>query len=255
MTRTLILYFVLSPLSLLLLGCERNVIRGMVVDVKGDLLPGVAVSVAGTEFQGLTDALGRYTVAYEPGALVLDFMKTGYTPGRLELEVNETRPVEASQVMLWPLPPNKGVYLFDDYQYRETYPTEPKAHVSHDGVERVYAVKRLGVVETTKREPTIICYRMRPYDVRMCRLEFSKVTVRAEKQVRQVPLWIPVWTWPLSVGAIDEPERLLLHLNLPRPLEPGVYAVHWGALEGQTTLDSRVFIFSVVEEEKMTVSG
>jgi hypothetical protein len=32
-------------------------------------------------------------------------------------------------------------------------------------------------------------------------------------------------------------------------LTPGVYAVHWGALEGYTTTDSRMFLFRVGEAE------
>jgi hypothetical protein len=36
-------------------------------------------------------------------------------------------------------------------------------------------------------------------------------------------------------------------MELPGPLEPGTYAVHWGALDGAVDKDPRIFAFSVVD--------
>jgi len=46
---------------------------------------------------------------------------------------------------------------------------------------------------------------------------------------------------------IDLPEGQLQRVVVDRPLQPGVYAVHWGAIEGYTTLDARAYVFRVVE--------
>ena len=45
----------------------------------------------------------------------------------------------------------------------------------------------------------------------------------------------------------SEPERLLLQLRMAEPLRPSVYAVHWGALDGHTSTDSRAFLFRVID--------
>ena len=54
---------------------------------------------------------------------------------------------------------------------------------------------------------------------------------------------------------LDEPDRLLVELAPAAMLEPGTYAVHWGAFEGLASLEPRVFLFRVpdpaaTEEEK-----
>ena len=38
----------------------------------------------------------------------------------------------------------------------------------------------------------------------------------------------------------------LLKLNLLDPLDPGRYALHWGALEGYTTIDDRMYMFEII---------
>jgi len=93
------------PLAgLLASGCSPAVIEGQVLDVRQEPLPGAAVTVDGTHDQSLTNALGRYTIDFAPGKVLLRFIKTGYTPGLLELTVNEARHVEATPVVLWHLP-------------------------------------------------------------------------------------------------------------------------------------------------------
>ena len=44
---------------------------------------------------------------------------------------------------------------------------------------------------------------------------------------------------------LDEPEKLLVELKATAPLEPGVYAIHWGALEGYDSIDPRIFMFAL----------
>ena len=44
---------------------------------------------------------------------------------------------------------------------------------------------------------------------------------------------------------VDEPERYLQQIRLAEPLEPGLYAVHWGALAGHKTSETRAFVFQI----------
>ena len=229
--------------------CERCVIEGTVEDVQGQALPGVAVSVEGTEWQALTDAMGRYTVRYRPGPVVLDFLKNGYTPGRIELDAPTARVVQAAPAVLWRLPVGKGVYLYDRDRYTPAYPIEPE-HYSLGALGTVHGVKRIGEVTTPNPAPTIIAHGMPPYGMSLCRLKRAEVPVAiAEDQTQELPLWIPAARLALTVTPIDEPEGLLLHLGLPHPLDPGAYALHWGALDGQDAREMRAFVFSVAEDE------
>ena len=52
-----------------------------------------------------------------------------------------------------------------------------------------------------------------------------------------------------ALEPMDAPTGPLFRLQVGRALEPGVYGVHWGAMSGYTTLDTRVFLFRVPEPE------
>jgi len=117
----------LSALFLLILpACDRTVvIQGIVTDVAGEGLPGVAVTVRGRLDQAVSDGVGRYSLRSSAGTLDLELMKTGYTPGYLSLQVERSGAVEATPAVLWPLPQDKGVYLFENYRYLELTRIEP----------------------------------------------------------------------------------------------------------------------------------
>ena len=231
----------------LLTGCNRSVISGTVVNIKGETVPGVAVHVEGTHYQALTDGLGQYRLPYVPGDVVLHFMKTGYTPGTLEVSADSARVITAETVSLWELPLDKGVYLYEDYRYRETTKITPEQFLSKDK-HAVYATRRWPELETTAAEPVILCYKMPDWDVRLCRMDLTERYVPLpgggleEAQVLASMKELPVRLLP-----IDQPEGLLRQMELPGPLEPGTYAVHWGALDGAVDKDPRIFAFSVVD--------
>lgn len=100
----------LRPLSGLLLvlasvlaassGCSRKALEGVVVTVRGETLPGVAVAIKGTDFQAVTDGVGQYRLPAIAGTHAITFAKTGYTPGLLELTIDQPRPVTATTVSL-----------------------------------------------------------------------------------------------------------------------------------------------------------
>ena len=211
----------------LLTGCNRSVISGTVVNIKGETLPGVAVHVEGTHYQALTDGLGQYRLPYVPGDVVLHFMKTGYTPGTLEVSADSARVITAETVSLWELPLDKGVYLYEDYRYRETTKITPEQFLSKDK-HAVYATRRWPELETTAAEPVILCYKMPDWDVRLCRMDLTERYVPLpgggleEAQILASTKELPVRLLP-----IDQPEGLLRQMELPGPLEPGTYAVHW----------------------------
>lgn len=245
-------------------ACDRTaLVRGTVLDVSGHGLPGVAVTLPGFEYQAVTNVLGRYSLRCAPGALELHFIKTGYTSGRLTVEAKGPGSVDVTTVYLWPLPEGKGVYFFENYRYSSTTRCEPKR----------YAVKGAGTVYGTRIEPDLIWYlpndengdaRERPliiahklpsYDIALTRLEevdgmpvddltADAITEAAAAKFTE-KIWIPAENCSIIVAPVDEPERILLDVHPIDPLAPGVYAVHWGALDGFASTEPRAFLFQI----------
>ena len=230
-------------------GCESGaVVEGLVVDFQGQPLPGVAVIHARDGAQTITNALGTYRLRIQPGETGLEYRKTGYTPGNLQLNIERPRLVEANTVLLWPLPIEKGVYLFKDFRYHELERMEPEAYQQEDG-SPLLALPRTPEMETDLESLRLLCYDMPPFDVRLHRL--SEITARKPMTgAVEETVWGPVETISILSAPIDEPEQLLLEIDLLSTLQPGVYAVHWGALDGYTTLDSRCYVFRIADPEE-----
>lgn len=231
-------------LVILLTACPRNAIEGRVVDVKGEALPGVVVTVDGTDFEALTTALGEYKLSYAPADIVLIFTKTGYTPGRLDMGNVEAH-VKAVAVQLWPLPPSRGVYLFENFRYTPATPLEPKRFARKDSAP-VYGVRRMPETETFNNQPLVICYKMQRSGITCSRMEIHPILPPGQDAKQPATqLLTSSHAIPIEQVPIDEPRRSLVYLKFANPLTPGIYAVEWGALHGYTTTDKRIFTFRV----------
>jgi Carboxypeptidase regulatory-like domain len=241
--------FLAAALGLLAAGCSPAVIEGTVADVKGDALPGVAVRVEGTNHEALTDAVGTYQVYFKPGTVQLSFFKTGYTPGRLELDVDAPRQVQAAQVVLWPLPVNKGVYLYEDFRYRELTRIKPSLFVPATGAP-AYGTRRWAGIETVAPAPLILCFFIPPRrGAKLCRLQLAEMTLReARGGDDTVNVWVAGTPIPMAEVPIDGIDGHLVQIKPVNPLSPGAYAIHWGALDGQSDSEPLMFFFSVGED-------
>lgn len=231
-------------------GCNHPLIRGaiisgVVVDFAGEGLPGVSVKVEGTPYQDLTDARGRYSVWYRPGEVTLRFAKTGFAPAEQRLDLPGYDRLTHDLVELWRLPPDKGVHLLENFRYAATDLKQVQAFtVYNEGV--VHGVR--GAIESTTEnpEPLLVSFRMPRYDARLSRLEQREVNIGPSKEaVNLVDVWVSEATLRISLEPVDEPAELLTRVALPGSLEPGVYAVHWGGLEGFTAIDDHLFAFRV----------
>jgi len=231
--------------AFLLCGCDRAVISGTVTDIQGLPLPGVAVIANTGNAQTLTDALGRYTLSAPRNVAGIRLIKDGYTSGYLELQSGQSGSFAVRTVALWHLPPGAGVYLVEDYLFRATTPGEPKPYATDKGP--VYAVHVVAPIEkTTQTKPLIICHKMPAYDVRLARLRNVQVT----GPDGGFDVWAAETNSPVEAVPIDEPERYLVEIRLAEPLTPGTYALHWGALDGRTSTESRTFLFVVEDPNK-----
>lgn len=245
LNRTLVCGAGLILLCAVLVSCNRATVTGVVVDVQGRSLPGVAVHARGGDAEALTDALGQYALKTPPGIRGLDFLKNGYTSGHLDIDVNAARTFTANRVSLWCLPQTAGVFLFEDNHYRRSTPIEPERFGLKD--KSVFGTGRPSNIETTPLpQPLLICYKMPPYDVYMSRLHpVQAMSSQAGKGQQEA--WIQEAPIRVELLPIDEPERLLLQVRTAEALQPGVYAVHWGALDGHTSTDPRMFLFRVID--------
>lgn len=228
---------------LVLAGCGRPVVEGEVRNVRGEQLPGVVVSVLGTEFQDLSDARGAFRVRYASGRRRVRFSKTGYSSREIRLGDAGGR-VHVDPVTLWQLPSSAGVFLFEDYQYESTTRVFPErffmaeGHVDH-GTQRETAA------HTASSRPVIVCFNTPRYGTLLSRLRREEAKI-ATKNSSAFQVWVAAGTEKVDLVPIDNPDGLLLRLQLVQPLEPGVYAVHWGALDGYLTLERRMFMFEVL---------
>ena len=237
-------------------ACDRTaLVRGVVRDFRGEALPGVAVTAVGRGAQALTNGRGEYALRVAPGPLTLDLAKTGYTPGRLE-----TGPLghgwnDAPVATLWLLPPDRGVYLLADYRYHAFDRAEPKPVATREfGV--VYGTSAEITLETRETTPYVVCHDMPPFDLRMHRVvEVMAADPEMDPPEYSRPAWAPEAARPIVVSAIDELSRQLIAIESTTPLEPGCYAIHWGALDGHTTTDPRVFLFRVLPEDPPELDG
>ncbi len=224
-----------------LAGCSLGTVQGRVVDMNDEALPGVAVNVLETAYQDVTDSRGEYRVRYEPGEIRLRFSKTGYTPAAFATESEYPRPIYAETVRMWRLPPNRGVYIFDGARYHDTDAVEPAAYGSVHGTEKWVEAR------APDPNPWLIAYKMPEGGAQLVRLEFVEATrTTAEGEPGEaVEVWAASGAVPVESKPLDEPEHLLRELSYEGPLEPGVYAVHWGALDGTPSPEPQIFMFRV----------
>lgn len=227
-----------------LTGCDRAVVSGRVINVRGEALPGVAVMVEGTDTGMLTDGLGRYRIPQQPGVVALTFSKTGYAPGRLVIGASDARGIEPRDVVLWTLPTSAGVYLFEGGAFRPTSWPEPRQYFLGKS-ETAYGTVRNPEVVTRESRPFLVCYKMPRFDALLSRLERGKGRVRSG-DVQALDVLFAVETRPVDLRAMEETGGRLFRVELNEPLGPGVYALHWGALIGRPAVEKRVFLFEVI---------
>ncbi len=240
----------------LLPGCEPTAtIKGAVLDIQGQHLPGVSVTVPNGGPAASTDALGQYSLRVSPGTLHLDFHKTGYTAGWLQLDVPTTTVIQADNIQLWPLPESKGVYLFQNFRYSMLDRAEPKRYLDKAN-RNIFGLMRAPQATTPNTSPLLIAYKLPTYDVQAHRIEKIQAALpTASASAPTETVWAPVEDIRVIASPIDEPDRQLIDLRFERPLAPGDYAIHWGALQGFITNDTRAFLLHIAAPNEAEIEA
>lgn len=239
-------WFVLAGLTVSVVACDRSYIEGRVTNRRGEALPGVTVAVEDGSTQDLSDGLGHYRIEAAPGPVKLVFTKSGYTSARLALEGK--RRGATPEVVMWVLPMNAGVYDVTPLTYHETSWALPKQYYLKDGTAAFGIELSPGLIESTS-EPFLLTHRTPRYNAQLSRLMPEEARL-AGIEDKSIEVWVEAGTAAVGLEALDQSESLLQRVVIGRALEPGVYGIHWGAMEGYTTLDNRVFLFRVPEPPK-----
>ena len=231
--------FALLVLVLSLQGCEQSTLRGTVANTRGERLPGVSVRIEGSELSALTNALGEYQFRFSQGAETLLFDKTGYAPALLELTGGEGAAPVNGTMKLWRLPVREGVYLLEESEYNPLTRDVPEQTLMQYG-----SPERITRLEL----PTIVCYKTPRFDTRVTGLKVEEARFGVGSD-STFAVFRRAGTVKVDLTPLDPLEGLLQTVRFAQPLEAGHYAIHWGALEGFTALESRVFLFTVEPPE------
>jgi Carboxypeptidase regulatory-like domain len=232
-------------LMLLLAGCGRAVVEGRVVDERGEGLPGVAVMVAGGDRQALTDARGHYRFVCPPGIYNAAYAKSGYTLETGTVDTSNRRWNTQETVSLWNLPPKDGVFIYEDHRYVPAEWMVPKQFFMRDG-SMSYGIQRVPEVYTDDDMPRIMFYKMPRYDVQLSRLQVVTAKLPADDS-QTFSVWTAAGTMTTDLTPVAAADPSLLQLEVTEPLQPGTYAIHWGALDGYSTINERIYLFDVRE--------
>lgn len=257
-------------------GCAPQVgVQGVVYNIKGEALPGVSVRVEALGAFSVSNGNGIFgkrpnTLSLPPGTWEVAYFKTGFTTVRQTIATGDVRSLEVPAVQLWPLPSAKGVYVLDGLTYLPFTRVSPERHLRENNTP-VFGMKLTPELKLKSAPPLIISHRMANYDWQLSRLEQvtvyregfgppaasekpgDKEKAKAEEKPREgedshtETIWAASVRLPIQAAAIDEPEQQLWRITPSVELGPGIYALHWGALDGDPGTDPSAYLLEVLD--------
>lgn len=236
-----------KPLLLLVLalaGCSPGQLTGIVRNIEGEALPGVSIHISGSDASALSNTRGEYSISADPGEHELTFAKTGYTLSSITVAKNEDGDTPVPDVRLWNLPSQKSVYLYHDTHYTEATRITPQRYYMTDGTID-YGTQRDPDAQTPFGMPQIMFYRTPRYDARLARLQPETAQLHNDDS-QTFEVWTAAGSVSIELELVESFDPTLMRLRFEDPLQPGRYAVHWGALDGYDTIDPRIYLFEVL---------
>jgi hypothetical protein len=237
----------LLPLILIgiLAGCSGSGIHGVVTNHEGEALPGVSIHLTdNTKVNAVTNTLGEYRLKAPPGKHTIQYAKSGYTLVQHPLDLSKESPQTLPAIEMWNLPPSNSVYLRKKSLYLPTSWYIPTRYYMADKSSS-YGTTRDPELQIDSPTPFIVCHKMPRYDARLTRLQLRKAQL-PQDETQTFDVWVPAGTIRVDLDPLVPSDTSLLKLNLLDPLDPGRYALHWGALEGYTTIDDRMYMFEII---------
>lgn len=247
-----------------LAGCSPQVgIQGLVSNIAGEPLPGVSVRVEATGAFSVSNGNGMFgkrpnTLSVAPGTWEIAYFKTGFTSVHKSITTGDGRLLELPPVQLWPLPPAKGVYVLEGLTYEPFTRVTPERYIRENNTP-VFGVKLTPELKLPAAPAMIISHRMANYDWQLSRLEQITVlregfepapkgeTPKEGAESRTETIWAASVRLPMETAALDEPEQQLWHITPNVELGPGIYAIHWGALDGDPGTEASAYLLQVID--------
>jgi len=247
--KSLHIHRLIAPLLLigLLAGCNRTGVYGIVTNPEGETLPGVSVRLTdNSEISAITNVLGEYHLNAKPGRHSIQYAKSGYTLVNTDLLLEKSSSRLLPKIEMWNLPQSNSVFFYNKTLYSPTTWLKPKRYFMIDNGPS-FGTTREPELLTDESMPFIVCYRMPRYDARLTRLQQRKAQL-PQDETQTFDVWVPSGTISVNLDPVVPSDPSLLKVNLYEHLEPGRYALHWGALDGYTTIDDRMYIFEILEK-------
>lgn len=263
--RSLFLIAFVGAVSIFFSACSENaIIRGVVKDAAGETLPGVSVILEEQNREDLSNANGRYSLRAERGNGTLHFYKTGYSSVHLKLDALLFGVNEMPEVRLTSLPAEEGVFFQQNFRYQALEHPRINRYTTASGEPVFGTPVQPGLTlpwkdpgeEPQGNPPVFFAYKVQPYNALLHQLrsialkqgEAVKDKKESKENGNQDTILVADKAIPLISRILDEEEGQTVELHPGEPLEPGIYAFHWGALSGYDSLDPRAFLFAIAEK-------
>lgn len=245
------------------------IIKGKVLAINGEPLPGVSVSSPETLQHVITDAKGEFVFTTRKPVKSLEFIKSDYLPVKVPITGWTDTNAFNVEISLTPKPIAPGIYLLEEDKNR--YIPLSKGKVERIQIEEKNSIPAIKLKEPLRIEevsPRLFVYRLPQYDLtlyKMTELEEKKNTEKENKkenkeeskdiqeEIREQDnkkIWIPNEPILTHAEFLTELDPSLFVVKPINELKPGVYCLNWRAFEVPFPRMNDCFLFTV--EEKQT---
>lgn len=100
-------------IAIILIGCKKKQIEGIVLNNFKQPLTNVNISIEGTSFEAVSDKDGKYYIDYVPGDIKISYEKDGYISESLKLNINTKEKFPAKTIVMTEIPQEGGIFFVD----------------------------------------------------------------------------------------------------------------------------------------------
>ena len=250
-------------------SCEvPYVVKGKVLTINDEPLPGVSVSSPETLKHVITDAKGDFVFYLQKPVNTLEFLKSDYLPMKVPITGWKETNAFSIKISLTPKPLAPGIYLLERNKNR--YVPLVKGRVERIQIEEKNYIPAIKLEEPLHIKDVSLClyvYRLPQYDLtlyKMKKYESKKRDVKEntkedkkndETVQKKTPkqdnkeIWIPDEPVLIHTEFLSELDPSLFVLKPINELKPGVYCVNWRAFEVPFPRMNDGFLFTVEETQ------
>ncbi|HOV32163.1 MAG TPA: hypothetical protein PLX23_02215 [Candidatus Hydrogenedens sp.] len=254
-------------------SCEvAYVVKGKVLTINGEPLPGVSVSSPETLKHVITDAKGDFVLYLQKPVNTLDFLKSDYLPMKVPITGWKETNAFSIKISLTPKPIAPGIYLLEENKNR--YVPLSKGKVERIQIEEKNSIPAIKLKEPLHIKdiyPRLFVYRLPQYDLtlyKMTEYKEEEKDIIKEKKKRDKEenkdiqketqeqddkiILIPDEPILIHTEFLTELEPSLFVVRSINELKPGVYCLNWRAFEVPFPRMNDCFLFVLEEKQPDT---